>query len=387
MIVDAAGVVHEEGSALARLHAMANAPIFTYTDAFFGREVVGGPHVPVGAAAQQVAAAAKRLLSGESPQEVVVAPVGMGTPKFDWRELQRWGISESRLPAGSEVHFRSPSPWEQHRLQILGVSAAFAAQAIFIFWLLYERRQRRMAEVLARGTMAELHNVNRLAAAGELSASIAHEVKQPLQAAAANAYAARNWLAADRQNIDEARASLNKILDAVTRANDVVSGIRAMFEPGRKKTERIDINNVVKSVVTLLNLYIQKHGVEVELQLESRIPAVKGHVVQLKQVVLNLIVNAIESMQSAPARRLGVTSERTEAGNVLVRIQDTGAGIAPDDLGRIFKPLFTTKPGGMGMGLSICRSIIEAHGGRIRALSPSEGGSMLEFELPGAQKA
>ncbi len=120
MIVDAAGVVHEEGTALKRLHAVANAPIFSYTDAFFGQEIVGGPHVPVLEAGRQVAAVAVRILSGENPATIKVPPVGMGTPKFDWREMQRWGISESRLPSGSEIYFRSPTMWEQHRYSMLG---------------------------------------------------------------------------------------------------------------------------------------------------------------------------------------------------------------------------------------------------------------------------
>lgn len=384
MIVDAAGVTHEEGKALTQLHAVANAPIFTYTDAFFGREIVGGPHVPVAGAAQQVAAAAMRLLSGANPQDVVVPPAGMDRPKFDWRQLQRWGISEARLPSGSEVLFRSPSVWEQYRPLILGASAAFVGQALFILWLLNERRRRRVAEVLARSTMAELHSVNRLAAAGELSASIAHEVKQPLQAAAANAYAARNWLAAGRLNIDEARGSLNRILDSVNRANDVVSGIRAMFEREKEETERIDVNDIVRSVISLVSPHIRKHDIDAELLLDNRVPSIEGHAVPLKQVVLNLVMNAIESMQSAPVRKLTVSTQRAGNDGVLVRIQDTGSGIAPENLNRIFKPLFTTKSAGMGMGLSICRSIVEAHGGRITASSPAEGGSIFEFELHGA---
>ncbi|MGE3149823.1 MAG: ATP-binding protein, partial [Pseudorhodoplanes sp.] len=383
MIVDAAGIVHEESKALTQLHAVANAPIFTYTDAFFGAEIVGGPHVPVAGVARQVAAVAKRLLSGENPADIVVPAAGMDKPKFDWRQLQRWGISEARLPAGSEVLFRSPTAWERYRPQILGVSAAFAGQALFIIWLLYERRRRRTAEMLARGTMAELHSVNRLAAAGELSASIAHEVKQPLQAAAANAYAARNWLAAGRPNVEEARSSLNRILDSVNRANDVVSGIRSMFETEKKETEQVDINDVIRSVSSLVNLHIQKQDIDVELRLDNRVPVIRGHSVQLKQVILNLVMNAIEAMHAAPVRKLTIISERTEAGGVRVMIRDTGSGIAPEDLNRIFKPLFSTKSGGMGMGLSICRSIVEAHGGRIKASTPAEGGSILEFELRG----
>ena len=143
MVVDAAGIVHEEGRALTRLHAVANAPIFSYTDAFFGREIVGGPHVPVLEAGRQAAEVAVRILGGEKAGDIKTPPVGFGTPKFDWREMQRWGISESRLPPGSEIHFRDPTAWERYRAQILAVSAVVLLQAALIFWLLYEHQQRR----------------------------------------------------------------------------------------------------------------------------------------------------------------------------------------------------------------------------------------------------
>ncbi|NWG22882.1 MAG: GHKL domain-containing protein [Pseudorhodoplanes sp.] len=381
MIVDAAGVVHEEGRTLSRLHAVTSAPIFSYTDAFFGKEIVGGPQVPVLEAAERVGAAAVRLLAGEDARAISVPLTGMGTPKYDWRELQRWGISESILPPGSEIAFRSPTIWDQYRLQILGICAAVVVQALIITWLLYEHRRRHLAEVLARSTMAELQGVNRLAAAGQLSASIAHEVRQPLQAAAANAYAARNWLAAGRQDIDEARSSLDKILDSVRRANDVVSGIRAMFDKDRTAKSPVDMNEVIRTVLTLINLHLRRHRIELETDLDNTIEPIEGHRTQLQQVILNLAMNAIESMQSCPKRILRIRSRRIEPHGALITVQDSGTGIAAADLERVFRPLFTTKSGGMGMGLSICRSIVEAHGGRMKVSSPAEGGSILEFDL------
>jgi signal transduction histidine kinase len=158
MVVDAAGVPHEEGRALTRLHAVANAPIFSYTDAFFGREIVGGPHVPVLEVGQQTAEVAFRILGGEKAGDIKIPPIGFATPKFDWREMQRWGISESRLPPGSEIHFRSPTVWEQYRVQILAVSAALLVQAALILWLLYEQRQRRRSEAAAHELSGRLIN-------------------------------------------------------------------------------------------------------------------------------------------------------------------------------------------------------------------------------------
>jgi signal transduction histidine kinase len=158
MIVDAAGVVHEESRALARLHAVANAPIFSYTDAFFGREIVGGPHVPVSEVGHRTAEVAVRILGGEKAGDIKVPPVGFGTPKFDWREVQRWGISESRLPPGSEIHFRDPTAWERYRLQFAAIGAAIAVQAALIFWLLYERQHRRRSEAAAHELSGRLIN-------------------------------------------------------------------------------------------------------------------------------------------------------------------------------------------------------------------------------------
>jgi signal transduction histidine kinase len=387
MIVDAEGVVHEEGKALTRLHAAANAPIFTYTDAFFGREIVGGPHVPVLEVGQQVAAVAVRILGGENAGAIKVPPVGMGAPKFDWREMQRWGIPESRLPAGSEVRYRSSTMWEQYRAYILAAFAVLLAQALVILGLLYEHRRRQLAEVLARSTMAELHTANRLAAAGELSASIAHEVKQPLTTVAANAYAALNWLAAGRLDIEEARKSLNQIVAAAHRANDIVSEVRAMFTSETQDKTLIDINQLIRSVLTTGRLTLRRHGIDVATQLEDNLPHVEGHRIQLQQVIHNLVLNAIESMQSASVRTLRVRTARSASGGIDMTVEDTGHGLDPSDLDRIFQPLFTTKKRGMGMGLSICRSIVDAHGGRIRARTRPQGGAIFEIELPAAPAA
>ena len=258
-------------------------------------------------------------------------------------------------------------------------------QALIILWLLYEHRRRHMAEVLARSTMAELQNVNRLAAAGELSASIAHEVKQPLAAAAANAYAARNWLAANKLNVSEALSALGQIITSIHRANDVVTGVTAIFKSGDERREPVNINNLILSVLTILQISLRRHGIETETQLDNKLPLVEGNKVQLQQVVLNLVTNAIDAMQSTNLRRLRVCSSRSDSGNVRVTIEDTGLEIDPQNIDMVFNPLFTTKRSGMGMGLSICRSIVEAHGGHIRASSASHGGAIFELELPSKQ--
>ncbi|MFZ0067144.1 MAG: ATPase, partial [Pseudolabrys sp.] len=180
MIVDAAGVVHEGDVPLTRLHAVATAPIFSYDESFFGNAIVGGPLLLAADTGRQTAAVAIRILNGEKPDEIRAPVVQFASPVFDWREMQRWGISESRLPPGSEILFRSPTAWEQYRTYILAFIAAILIQSALISWLLYEHWRRQRAEILARNTLSELTQVNRMATVGQLSASIAHEIRQPL---------------------------------------------------------------------------------------------------------------------------------------------------------------------------------------------------------------
>jgi signal transduction histidine kinase len=171
LIVDAAGGVYEGDTALTRLHAVANAPIFSFDDAFFGRELVGGPMHSDREYSQQTAAVAVRVLGGEKPGDIKTSPVGFAAPKFDWRELQRWGIAESRLPLGSEIYFREPSAWDRYRAQILTVSAIVLLQSALIIWLLYEHRRRRNSEAAARelsGRLINSHEEERSRLAREL---------------------------------------------------------------------------------------------------------------------------------------------------------------------------------------------------------------------------
>jgi signal transduction histidine kinase len=384
MIVDAGGAVHEEGRALARLHAVANAPIFTYTDAFFGREIVGGPHVPVVEHGRRVAEVAVRILGGEHPSDIKVPPIGMGTPKFDWREMQRWGISESRLPPGSEIYFRNPTAWEQYRGAILAFGSALVLQGALIGWLVYEHRRRHLAEVVSRNSIAELAHMNRIATAGELSASIAHEVNQPLAAIGVYAHAGLNWLRPERLNIDEVRTALSQVLTASLQAGDIIKNLRAMFTKATQSNGPINLNKVISAVLALVAMEARKHNIEIRTQLDHRLPMVAGVEIQLQQVILNLVMNGIEAMhavQTGP-RELNVSSEVSGPNEVRVSIEDTGTGISPPDFQRIFEPMFTTKARGMGMGLSICRSIIEAHKGRIWATAGAKGGSTFQFVLP-----
>ena len=292
MIVDAAGVVHEGDLPLERLHAVANAPIFSYDESFFGSAIVGGPLLIVADTSRLTAAVAVRILNGEKAGDIKVSPVEFSAPRFDWRQMQRWGISEKNLPPGSEILFRDPTVLEQYRAYILAVAAAILIQAALIFWLLYEHWRRQRAEILARNTMSELSHVNRMATAGQLSASIAHEVNQPLAGIVANAQAALRWL--EKANVDEVRERLNVIVSQGFRASDIIVNLRAMFKSDVQKKALVNINKLVLSVLAPVRFDLQKYEIELQTQLDDQIPEVLGNEVQLQQVVLNLVTNAIE---------------------------------------------------------------------------------------------
>ena len=384
MIVDAAGVVHESDAPLTRLHAVANAPIFSYDESFFGSGIVGGPFLLVADSSRQAAAVAIRILGGEKPSEIRTPPVQFASPVFDWREMRRWGISESRLPAGSEIRFREPTVWDQYRWQILLIAAALVAQSILIGGLFYEHRRRHNSEVEARRRVAELALMNRRSAIGETSASIAHEINQPLAAMMLNGDTALAFLAQKNPNLKAVAEIVESIVNDCLRVNHVVASVRAMFKKDTPDRILLDINDVIHEVLALLRVELDGHGVVVKTSLAEGLPHLLADRVQMQQVILNLIRNASEAMSSTAAgeRILWLRSAATDAGECIVVIEDSGPGIDPEKLERIFEPFFTTKGTGMGMGLSICRSIVEAHGGRLSARRVRGRGMAFEIGLP-----
>ena len=265
---------------------------------------------------------------------------------------------------------------------------------LLIGGLFYERHRRRYAEAASREHMSELAHVNRSATAGELSASIAHEVKQPLAAITANGGAALRWLAKATPDLGEARAALQRMVDAAHHAGDIIHTVRLMFKKSDGERFAVNANALIKDVLTLLRGDLERRRILVETRLRADPPEIVASRVQLQQVILNLVINAAEAMHSTTDRDrvLRVTSERQEATGILITVEDTGPGIEPENIERIFKPFYTTKSEGMGMGLAICRSIVEAHGGRLFATPGPSCGLALHIALPadaigGTQKA
>ena len=235
--VDARGAPQEGDAMLFRFIELGRAPVFTHVDSHFGQGIVGGPIFSSREIGQRCAEVAVRILNGETPGDIKMPPVGLAKPVYDWRQLQRWHISEFVLPPGSQILFRVPTAWEQYRAYVLAFIAAILIQSALISWLLYEHWRRQRAEVLARNTMSELTHVNRVATVGQLSASIAHEIRQPLAAILANAQAALRWL--EKANVEEVREGLNGIVSDGHRASDIVTNLRAMFKHDvQEKTPR-----------------------------------------------------------------------------------------------------------------------------------------------------
>jgi PAS domain S-box-containing protein len=259
------------------------------------------------------------------------------------------------------------------------------------FSLIRDITERKHAEAEARESerryremQMELAHANRLATLGQLTASIAHEVNQPITATVANAQAALRFVGAQTVDLNEVRQILNDIVKDGNRAGEVISRIRDLIKKAPPRRDRWEINGAIREVIELSRGEAVKNGVSVQTELADGLPLIRGDRVQLQQVILNLIINAVEAMSgtSDDARELLISSGKAESGSVLVSVRDSGPGLAPADLDRLFDAFYTTKPSGLGLGLSICRSIIEAHGGRLWASANLPRGAIFEFTLP-----
>jgi PAS domain S-box-containing protein len=238
-----------------------------------------------------------------------------------------------------------------------------------------ERRYREM--------QMELAHANRVATMGQLTVSIAHEVKQPIAATVSNAQAALRWLAREPPNFDEVRQALASIVKDGKRAGDVVGRIRDLIKKMPPREDRFDINTATREVIELTRGEAVKTGVAVRMEFANGLPLIRGDRVQLQQVLMNLIVNAVEAMSGIDApRELLISTGKAESGDVRVAVRDSGPGIAPAELERLFEAFYSTKSSGLGLGLSICRSIVEAHGGRLWASANEPCGATFQFTLP-----
>ncbi|MGV3532285.1 MAG: sensor histidine kinase [Chthoniobacteraceae bacterium] len=282
-----------------------------------------------------------------------------------------------------------PYWWQTWWTRTLVITAVIALSGAAGWWYTHRRHVRRIADLeRARRQQAELTHVSRVSLLGELSASLAHELNQPLTAILANAQSAIRFLAEPRPDLDEVRASLHDIAAADRRASEVIRGMRSMIKKGESHLRPCDLNEEVEQVLLLLHSDIIARNVKVSTELSPDLPPVLADAVQLQQVVLNLLVNAADAVrENAPgARRIVIRTRRSADGMLYVSVTDYGRGIAPDMLERIFEPFISTKQDGLGMGLAICQAISKAHGGRLWAENNADGGATFHLMLPAATK-
>jgi PAS domain S-box-containing protein len=329
---------------------------------------------------------------------VGIAPSGLtGVPRWDIAadvesEPEKWRLHRAMLDAhlpfrdfvycsvsgtGSATYFRSSGkPFFDSQGNFLGYRGTGTDITATI--------RADHAEQALRKAQAELAHVTRVTTLGEMTASIAHEVNQPLAAVVNAAAACRRWLDGGTPNLDEARSAVDWIVNEGNRASEVIRRVRALANKTDIEKVPLDVNDVVREAVALVQRDFISYRVSLRMELAPALPIILGDRVQLQQVIINLLMNGLEAMQSVTdrPRELVIGSHPNETRQVLVTVTDSGAGISVENADRLFNAFFTTKSSGMGMGLSICRSIIEAHGGRISAANNVGPGARFQFTLP-----
>ncbi|MBH5402594.1 AAA family ATPase [Bradyrhizobium sp. CNPSo 4010] len=333
-------------------------------------------------------------MTGYSRQELVSGAVRWKdmTPA-EYRNEDRQRIEHLRLWGQIAPREKEFLRKDGSRVPVLIGSASLAGSDDECVSFVLDLTELKRAEAEAReserryqGMQLELAHANRVATMGQLTSSIAHEVNQPICAIAINAGAALNWLARKTPDIEKVRSLICQIADDAHRSGEVIGRIRELFQKAPPRKERVDLNEVIREVLVLTHSEALKTGTSVRIELAETLSPIEGDRVQLQQVLLNLVVNAMQAMATIEGTRdVLITTAATEA-NVLVRVADSGPGLDPETLGHVFDPYYTTKPDGLGMGLAICRSIIEAHNGRLWASDNQARGAVFQFTLPAQQE-
>jgi signal transduction histidine kinase len=390
IFADATGRQFFQDAAAAGITAASSAPVYSANSTTLGRGVVGGYIDSFDAQGAAAADLALKILAGRDAATLPHRTKPPHRHMVDANALKRWDIAESALPPGATVLFRQPSLWDQYRAQVIAAFAVVLLQAVLIAWLLLERHLRRRAAKQAGEARAQsgeyresLAHLVRVHMVGEMSTAIIHEVNQPLAAIKNYAFAARLRLSGRSADPTKVEGLLDKIEEQASRAGDVLHSLRAMVKKHEPERAKAEVGQVVADALKLVEMENHSGDIRLEATIVPDLPPVFVDEVQIQQVVLNLARNAIEAMEETGhtgAIKIGVRENGHD--EIAVSVADPGPGIAPENAKRIFDPFYSSKGGGLGVGLSICRAIVEAHGGRLSFIPNAGGGSVFRFTLP-----
>jgi signal transduction histidine kinase len=369
--------------AIALIAQAASVPVYSAFDTSMGTGVVGGRVVNLVDSGAQSGRIVKQLLAG-------VAPTALQLPKkvptslhIDWRQVQRWGIDQKAIPADAVVYFRDPAIWQAHRTAVLTALSVFLVQMALIAALYLERRRRSAAESTTQKLNTQLAHASRLAVAGELTASIAHEINQPLGAVQTSADAADLMLQSASWQREDLIRIVTRIRRDNLRASEVIRRLRTLLAKHEPERILFDVGVAMSDVAVIMRPEAERRKITLTVPSAFAPSIIAGDRTQIQQVLINLVLNAMDAVADLPeTRRVVELSMERDGSNILIAVRDRGSGISSENLPKLFDSFFTTKQRGMGLGLAIARSIVESHGGRIWAENREPHGAAFNVELP-----